>query len=126
MIALASVNTEHSQAGHQVADGDDDRSAAVEDDGDGGATAVLQSEAEDGDAGVELFNAEARRRSFGIFYFPSTDKVSAKLFPRELVVFPTSKSTRPFLPGFLTILRSSPLPESYWAHPAEVAARSRL
>ena len=41
LIALASVNTEHSKAGHQTPDGVDDRSATVEDDGDGGATAVL-------------------------------------------------------------------------------------
>ena len=95
LIALASVDTAHSQPGTKLQMEITIEAHRLEGDGDGGETAVLQSGAEDDDAGVELFNAEARRRSFGIFYFPSTDKVSAKLFPREPVVFPTNKSTRP-------------------------------
>jgi len=47
------------QARHQAANGINDRSATHEDDCDGSAVAVLQSEAEDGDAGVSA--AFARR-----------------------------------------------------------------
>ena len=41
------------EAGHKASNGIDDRSAADEDDRNGSAAAVLQSEAEDDDAGLE-------------------------------------------------------------------------
>jgi aminomethyltransferase len=68
LIALASVGTEYSKLGHQTANGVDNRSATDEDDGDGGAAAVLQSEAEDGSAGigayVRAFNRKVMVRGF--------------------------------------------------------------
>ena len=101
MIALASVDTAHSQARHQAADGDHDRSHAAEGDGKDREDAVLQSGAEDGDAGlanpVSHGDTEARRKNSS-FVFPlclCASVVTRDVVPLLLVFFPPNKSSAP-------------------------------
>jgi len=82
------------QARHQAANGINDRSATHEDDCDGSAVAVLQSEAEDGDAGVSA--AFARRFPAQYSHTPiSTSARSRRRFEDRSGLFGSSAAAEP-------------------------------